>query len=176
VLNYYVTLSDTNQFQFVCPIFNVKTKMKLCTQLRELVWMGKQVAVRKGCQACMRASKCPAAEIVRQISYGRGQVPDDYGSDTPVEGKLRKELLQRLAPIVVDNKILDHFGVPDAERVLIESASERMHKLAGSAPGATSSKPKATVRRARPAAPDNNTTAVQKAAATGDLAAALNAA
>lgn len=174
----YLTLAVNNMFEFVCPILNTQVKFKHCSAIRESLWMGKIVRnkegeiIRGGCQACMRAGKCPAAEIIKQISYGKGNVPDDYGSTTPVVGKLRKDLLTKLAPIMVHPKLLDEFRVRDVERDLIESASERMHKLAGSAPASGSAKPAQAKRNAprKTAEPTN----VQKAAASGDLAAAIS--
>jgi hypothetical protein len=57
-------LSENNQFSFTCPVFNVETKLSVCIKLRDLVWRGSRPDVRKGCQACMSAGKCPAATIL----------------------------------------------------------------------------------------------------------------
>lgn len=184
---HYITLDESiNQFEFVCPIFNVQTKMRHCTKLRDIVFGGGRPEVRKGCQACITASKCPAAEIVRRISYGKGQVPDDYGSRTPVVGKLRKNVLEKIHRVIVMERTLNDHRVPDAERQLIAGASERIGKMLGAAPlpgddgpaprtfaqeAAAPKKP----RKARSQA-DNSNDALTKAAATGDLAAAVNAA
>lgn len=182
---HYLTLDNDNQFQFACPIFNVTTKMSLCMKLRELVWMGKRPDVRKGCQACMSAGKCPAAAIVSKISYGR-DVPDEYGSKTPIVGKLRRDILERVHRPMVLEKTLNDFSVPPAERDLIAGASERIGKMIGAAPlPSTDGPPSRSAfdtetaapkqpRKARPKADNSNK--VNEAARTGDLAAAINAA
>jgi hypothetical protein len=189
MMRQYLTLDNDNQFQFSCPIFNVTTKMSLCMKLRELVWMGKRPDVRKGCQACMSAGKCPAAAIVSKISYGR-DAPDEYGSKTPVTGKLRKDILERVHRPMVLEKTLNDFEVPAAERELIAGASDRIGKMIGAAPlpstdgppsrsafGAETATPKSP-RKATPKAENTNTptNAVNDAAASGNLAAAINAA
>lgn len=175
----YLTLADENQFQFTCPIFNVNTKMRLCMQLRELFWMGKKPDVRRGCQACMASSKCPAAAIVSKISHMQGKAPDEYGALTPVDGRLRRDILERVHRPIVMEKTLNDFQVPDAERALIAGASERIGKMIGAAP--LPSNDDAPTYREQPAksapkrrAPANNNNAIAQAAATGDLAAAVN--
>jgi hypothetical protein len=184
---HYVTLDESiNQFEFVCPVFNVQTKMRHCTKLRDLVYSGARPDVRKGCQACISASKCPAAEIVRRISYGKGQVPDDYGSRTSVVGKLRKDVLEKIHRVIVMERTLNEFAVPDAERQLIDGASDRIGKMVGAAPlpsddgppsrnFATETAAPKKPRKTKPQA-DNSNNAINEAAATGDLAAAVSAA
>lgn len=181
----YLTLDNDNAFQFVCPIFNVTTKMSLCMKLRELVWMGKRPEVRTGCQACMSSGKCPAAAIVSKISYGR-EVPDEYGSKEPILGKLRKDILERIHRPIVLEKTLNEFRVPPAERELIATASERIGKMIGAAPlPSTDGPPSRSAfdsetaapkppRKAKPKADNSNQ--INQAARSGDLAAAINAA
>lgn len=186
---YYVTLDEEqNQFQFVCPIFNVQTPMRHCTKLRDLVYRGVRPEVRKGCQACIMSGKCPASEIVRKISFGKGQVPDDYGSKTPVVGKIRKDVLERIHRVMVLDKTMNDYSVPASERELILSASDRIGKMIGAAPlpsgdapvsrsafDGHSSAPAPKKRKSAPK-PDNTNTRINDAAATGDLAAAVSAA
>jgi len=174
----YQTLSRENQFRFVCPIFNTEVKFAQCLQIRDAVYNAKELAVRKGCQACVKDSKCPASEVVRKISFGGGNVPDDYGSTTPVTGKVRKDVLEKIAPIIVMQRTLDNLGVGSAERALIASSSERIRKIAGIAalPSEGYSAPRtasAPAKRApKKAAPKSDT--INQAAATGDLAAAVS--
>ena len=181
----YLTLSTSeNKFTFTCPIFNVNTQMAACTKLRELIWKGRSPSVRRGCQACMRASKCPAAEIVRRISFGRGKVADDYGSTEPIHGKLRKDVLERIHRTIVTDTVLNEFGVSSAERLLIESSIERIGKMIGAAPLPTDGyrrtvfeeKPSKTKpKRAKESAPINQPKdSVSEAAMSGNLAAAVN--
>lgn len=171
----YLTFSPQNQLSFVCPIFNVSTKMAACLKLRELVWRGKTPDVRKGCQACMKSSKCPAAAIVQKISYTKA--PDAYGSLTPVEARLDDAILGRILPVVVQEAHLNLCDVPAAERALIETANARIEKQMVSAP----KQPIAARRRAvakvdtpKAAPAPSVPNAIQDAAASGDLAAAIN--
>lgn len=181
----YLTLADENQFQFVCPIFNVETKMRLCNTLRDLVYAGRPPAVRKGCQACMRAGKCPAAQIITRISFGAGKVGDDYGATEPTVGKLRQDVLERIAPVIVLESVLNSMQVPDAERELIATANDRIQAQLKSAPKpsgefvsrAVKSEFGSSARKRstpKPKAPANTNTAINAAAASGDLAAAIS--
>lgn len=175
----YLTLSPENQFRFVCPIFDTEVKFSQCMQVRDAVYSGKNLPVRKGCQACMHSSKCPVFEIVRSIAPERN-TPDDYGSTTPVVGKIRKDVLEKIAPIMVLPRTMENLGVSPAEQAMIESSSERIRKLAGMAPGpsAENSSSRASSKPSRkPAtkkvAPQNDNK-INEAAATGDLAAAVS--
>lgn len=172
----FAALSPTNQFAFTCPIFNVDVKMRQCMKLVEVTKVNQKLDVRKGCQACIRSSKCPADQISRMISFkSAGVEPGDYGSAEPVKGRLRQDILKRIAPVVVMDRTMNEYGVPDAERDLITTASARIHKMAGTAPGEGSSRDLsagATEKlKRKPRATNDNR--INEAAATGDLAAAL---
>jgi len=45
----YLFLSTNNKASIQCPIFNTQVKVASCVALREKVWRGEQIAVRKGC-------------------------------------------------------------------------------------------------------------------------------
>lgn len=177
----YVDLGDpANQFQFVCPVFEVTTRISQCFKLRELVWAGKKQEVRRGCQACMASGKCAAAAIVSK-KYPPGKSwQDEYASDEPVVGKVRRDILDRIhRPMVLDST-LRKFGVPDAEAARIASSSERIGKMIGAAPLPDDSQPdrfaSAGVGSAVKKRKSSSTTRdTNSAAATGDLAAAINA-
>jgi hypothetical protein len=176
----YLTLSNQNQFSFTCPVFNADTKMASCMVLREAVWMGKHVEKRRGCQAAMNCSMCPAAEIVRKISYGK-DVSDDYGSLEPKRGKLHADILERIAPRIPIQRELERAGISDTERELLMSARPRVEAQLKVAPGYDGKKTQHIEPRkhASPAAirpkpePVNHT--INQAAMTGDLSAAINA-
>lgn len=183
---FYLTLSAKNQFTFTCPTFNAETKMSACMALREAVWMGKHIEKRRGCQAAMNCGMCPAAAIVSRINYSREPVSDDYGSLEPKKGKLHANILQRILNVIPRQKELERIGVSDAERELLMTTRPRIEAQLKSAPGdkaqfieprrtkeapmstklAASEKPKTTK-------PSQN--AINHAAATGDIAAAINA-
>ena len=187
----YINLDDPrNQFSFVCPIFEVTTKISQCFKLREKFWRGEKLEVRKGCQVCMRAGKCPAAAIVDKVRTNGRSWQDDYASDEQVVGKLRKDVLQRIhRPMVVESYYREFPGVSDAEKLKIETSSERIGKMIGAAPLPSDDDDRPsrnftespTPRKTRKAAPkpDNTNTktnTVGDAAASGNLAAAINAA
>ncbi len=186
-MGYYLTLSGDNQFQFTCPVFNANTKMAACVALREAVWMGKTVAKRQGCQAAMNCSMCPAAAIVKQISYGHGLVSDDYGSKEPKMGKLHADVLERIRNVIPIERELSRFTLSDAERQLLLTAKERIDSQLKTAPGANGKstafvepKKQATFLRepteARKAPTNTQNEAINRAAMTGDMTAAINAA
>lgn len=176
----YLTLDETNQFTFTCPIFNAETKMSSCVKLRDMVWKGKRHDKRRGCQACMVDSKCPVAFIVQRISMAgmRNKQPDDYGSVTPVKGKLRKDVLERIHPVMLLPSTLRSFDPSATEIAMIESSNERIAAQLQSAPGASSgykarSDAIKSARLETPKAKPKELSKIEQAAATGDLSAAL---
>lgn len=174
-----------NHFSFTCPIFNVETKMSACMQLREQVWMGRKPEVRRGCQACMRASKCPVVKIVQKISYDKSYDGMEYFSATPVRGRIGRSVLQHILPTVVPFHLIDQSGASDVERRLIASAEERIVQQLSSAPkddqvrsrrtikSSDGNAPRKLVSRST-AKPKSSEPKVSNAAATGDLSAAIN--
>jgi hypothetical protein len=185
---HYQTLSTTNQFVFTCPIFDADTKMAACMALREAVWMGKHIEKRRGCQAAMRCGMCPAAAIVSKIIYSQAAVSDDYGATEPKKGRLRADILGRIANVIATESVITKFGLSDRELELIRSARPRIVEQMKTAPGATKTaafvEPKArntaavkpTRRTATPKPIETKPDAITTAATTGDMAAALNAA
>lgn len=179
----YLTLdTERNKFRFVCPIFNAETSMAACVLLRNMSMGGKPGGKRRGCQACIMSSKCPAAAIVSRIIYGK-EVPDDYGSDTPVKGKLRQGVLKRIHRTIVQEKHMTACGISDVERQLIATANDRIAKMLETAPpdsnevaprhsvsARSTSKP-----RKAPAVKKTTNEVVMNAAMTGDMTAAINA-
>lgn len=180
--NTYILMSDPrNQFSFTCPVFEVTTKIALCFKLRDMFWAGAKPEVRRGCQACMRAGKCAAAAISSK-KYPAGKTwQDEYASDEPVQGRIRKDILERIHRPMVMERTLNEFGCSDAERLKIATASDRIGKMLGAPalPGddddhvPTRTAPAGSAVKKRRSAP--KPTAINHAAATGDLAAAVNA-
>lgn len=179
----YQTLAEKNQFKFKCPIFGAETKMSSCIKLRDMVWKGQKPEQRKGCQVCMHSGKCPAAQIAQRMamSGARAGVSDDYGSATPVLGKLRKDVLEHILPVMVMPSTLLRYALSSAEVSAIETANERIRAMLGSAPGATAKKVaiKGNTRKAKKLDDVNSETKpkveskIEQAAKTGDLSAAL---
>lgn len=169
----YLTMNERNQFTFTCPIFDTETRMSLCVRLRNMVWRGENPEVRRGCQACMSAGKCPAAEVVRRIAFNSSNASDDYASEEPRKGKLAADILEHIHKTIVPEAVLQRFGVSSAERMKIETASDRIGALIPGAPrlsGRRSARPTASpAQKVTPKADK-----IKSAAATGDLSAALN--
>lgn len=166
-----LALSPENEFSFRCPIFNVETKMSACMKLRELVWRGEKVPVRKGCQACMHSNKCPAVIIVSRAIYTKVSV-DEYGSKTPKVGRLKDDVLKRILPVMVRDTHLEVHQVPEIERNLIASANARISKMIGSVVKAVAEKAE-SVLGSIPSTPAPVKNDISEAARTGDLSAAL---
>lgn len=183
----YLSLSMSNLFSFVCPIFNATVQFRTCLAVRDKVYRGDRLETRRGCQACMSASKCPAAEIVRRIAFGMGDATDHCSSTEAKVGKLPADTLERIRPVLVPESILNAYHVPSAERMLIASAVTRIDEQMATAPRTTVAAKTAKVvasaqrserhepRIAKPA-PVKPQTTTHAAAASGDLAAAINAA
>lgn len=180
------TLSPSNRFAFVCPVMATEVEIRTCILLREKVYKGARIEARRGCQACIRSSKCPAAELVRRIAFGATDQTEHCASAERVVGKIPADVLERIAPIIVRDCDLHGFGVPSAEAALIRSSRERIDAQIATAPRERVSTRRMPVdqthhtrtqRAAKPIVmPETTTTThIEKAAATGDLAAALNA-
>lgn len=177
-----LTLSKDNKFSFVCPLFNATTKLASCVYLRDLVWKGKTVPQRRGCQAAMKSGKCPAAQIVSGIAFGyaRGDQDSAYGATEEKVGKLRAEVLSRIRPVMMQEKIIQQLNVPAKEIMLLEGANERIDAQLKTAPGEPlptvsdyhSPKHGGKSTKSAKAAPVKNKK--QEAARTGDMAAAIN--
>lgn len=173
----YLSLSEKNQFTFTCPVFDTKVKMGTCMMLRDLVWRGKRHEKRRGCQAAMSCGMCPTAAMVSLYSYNAGWQNDHHGSAEPREGRLRSEVLSKVANVIARDSVLNEYAVPPAERRLMLTASERVAAQLRGAPGDKASRgasdyvaPKKTRRTADPK-PALDTSAAK----SGDLAAAINA-
>lgn len=176
-----ISLSDENQFTFTCPIFNAKTKMGACMQLRELVWRGRDTPVRKGCQAAMSCGMCPAAALVSMYAYDRAWDNDFHGSREPKEGRLHAQVLGRILRVVPQDPVLNRYGVSASERDLLYSAQTRIQAQLKTAPGEQPPRAsnydapaprKRSAPKPKPAPVDN---ALNEAARSGDLTAAINA-
>lgn len=113
--------TNANQFRFVCPIFSAEVGIRECFILRDAWMKGTKVAVRKGCQACMSASKCPVGHIVSSIQHGG---PDAYYSPVPKVGSLRPEILDRIGPIVVTERCIERFPeLDDKQKAAIRAVN-----------------------------------------------------
>lgn len=181
----YESLREDNQFTFICPIFNAKTKMGQCVTLRDKVWRGDRPPVRRGCQVAMDCGKCPAAEMVRRYCYDQNWTNDHHGSLTPKEGKLMKPILERVRQPMIRDSVMNQAQVSDAERTLLLTANQRIDQQLKTAPGESSRRGTVmdftdvtTRRRVIEKTPEIVTptkTVINEAAATGNLAAAINA-
>lgn len=165
LMNHYVkrkTLSPTNQFRFKCPIFNVETKIASCFKIQELVWRGKRPDQRKGCQACLKSSKCPIVPILTRM---RRTGEDDYYSDQPVTGRISKAVLDTIQPILV---IDSHMKPLEGQELkLVLEANENACPVSERAAEPSKRKPRKAKKPSKDAA-------LMKAAATGDLAEVVN--
>jgi hypothetical protein len=184
----FASLSMQNGFSFNCPIFNAEVQFRSCVILRDRVYGGKSVQTRRGCQACIRSSKCPAAEVVRRIALDTSDKTDHCSSVEQKVGKLPADVLERIAPVVVYEQHLNELDVSLEERRLIETANARIHAQIQTAPrekvepkkihAASATTPRRkSISDTVSAAPQPKPKAqIHHAAQTGDMSAALNAA
>lgn len=179
-----ITFSPRNQFIFTCPVFDTDVKMALCIRLRDKVYAGQRLDVRRGCQACVASSKCPVSEMLRCFSFSHGRLYDDgHGSVEPKKGKLQIHLLERTVNVVVQDVHLRQYDVPPNERALIASSRPRFLEQMKTAPGTRtvspdefSDAPKSRKgETAKLAKRTKSRVNINHAAATGDMAAAINA-
>lgn len=164
------TLAPENQLKINCPVFPAQVRIASCFELRDLVWRGEKPEVRRGCQAAMRADKCPINNILKRI--GR-QDCDPYHSNEPKVVSLDSEDLKKIAPVLVLDMHMTEARVPTNERELLEAGNERAREggklLRASQPRKQKAAPQAVVEAA-PEAP-----LAPSAATTGDMSAAINA-
>lgn len=157
----FPTFSVNNQFVITCPIFGADTKIAVCLQLREMVWVGKRPTKRRGCQACMSAGKCPMVKMMRRVVL-TGKDPGLYSSE-PRKGRLESVVLDQIGPIVVLESTIDRFEVDGVERrKIVEANDQARHHAPASV--------KSSEKRVR----KSNVMAPSGAAATGDMSAAVN--
>lgn len=169
------TLDPANQFSIVCPIFKAQTKLAACFALRDLWARGECPPTRRGCQVALDAGKCPIEHILQSM---RLQGDDPYHSKEAKVGTLRATILERIAPVLVLEKAIERANVSPKEAEYLLKANEDARKGVGRA-----------VKKARRADPDMTQleitdtmavvvpdTAIAKAAKSGDMTAAVNAA
>ena len=164
------TYSESNQFKLACPIFNVEVPIAGCFKLREVVWTGERPNVRRGCQACMRADKCPINEIVKDLRY---RDDDPYYSPVEVVGRLEDKHLAAIAPVSVPEYVIKQYPLDEKELAFIQRANalakEGKH-LRVEAPR----KQKARPKPAQPAKIEAASSQTVQAAISGDMSAAIN--
>lgn len=115
------TYSPQNQFRFNCPIFGSEVEIRQCFSLREQWARGKQMETRRGCQACLTASKCPIVPIMKALQQNPEQ-NDHYFSAEPKVGKLRPEILERIARVMVPQSTLNRYQpISEAQAQRIEA-------------------------------------------------------
>jgi hypothetical protein len=179
------TLDIENQFSFVCPIFDSQTKISTCFTLRELVWRNENPDVRKGCQMCMKHGKCPINNIVWDMIRKPGF--DPYTSKEAKVGKLQERHLVQIERVIIPDKEIEK--ALDADRIL--PAEAKKMTAANATARDRSNKPLrksadfeledvqtqiVTRRSSKVVAETEEVSATVKAAMSGDMSAAVNAA
>lgn len=167
-----------NKFSFNCPIFGTETRFSACMKLRDMVWKGQQVEIRRGCQAAMMACKCPVTNIVQKAVMSHDEKQETrYAAREPVVGKLHADVLAAILPVIVTEMSMVRYAVGGVERELLASSNTRIEAQLGVAP--SKEKPTRRATNAPPPeahAPKTKTvkTTIQTAAETGDLSAAIS--
>lgn len=168
------SFSTANQLKIICPIFGVESEVRVCLHLRDELWAGRKKDVRRGCQACLHDSKCPIVVIVQE-TFRTGEDPG-YFSREPRVVSIKDKHLDRIQRVLVQDKTLNDYGVPDNERLAIAAVNRWDAKLKGRVPGHKLEElPSAGPARKPAEKPiEAPKTDLIEAAATGDLTAAIN--
>lgn len=163
------TLSPRNQACINCPIFQVEVPLRSCFALHEKFMRGERPDVRRGCQAMMSSNKCPIWHIHQDM---RRTGDDPYHSVEKKTVQLKPSLIERIAPVIISERDLERFAVPDGEAQRIMKCETRPSRTVSDS-GFTGSKPEPRKRkRAESPAPEQNATVT--AAQRGDMSAAVN--
>lgn len=171
------TLSPENQLKITCPVFNAETRIAGCFHLRDLVWRGDRPDKRAGCQCALLAGKCPIPVILQRI-IRTGE--DTLYSAEPKLGKIDDDILDRISTtLVTDSEMRRHALSPQEEKALVRAnedarsgkrvikkkvrREERVIEEIDTTPGPAKTAP-------------TDASALVKAAQSGDMSAAVNAA
>jgi hypothetical protein len=165
------TLARENQACITCPVFNVESKISACLALRDELWKGKRLDVRRGCQAALTDSKCPVYHLVKHME----RTDDDpIHSTEPKTLPWPKHILERIAPVQVQGRTMDKFGVSDRERELLTASNDM--KAAVPRTKASTTRLEDVKAPEKPAASKPVKDDAIAAATAGDMSAAINAA
>jgi hypothetical protein len=170
------TLSPENQAKIRCPVFPADVRISSCFELRDLVWRGEPPEVRRGCQAAMHADKCPINDIIKRMLR---EDCDPYHSSEPKVVPLDKKELDRIAPVLVLDGHMMQADVAPKERDLLLKANERAREgIKVSRRSAPRKQAEASESYKLPSDAFEKISAAEevgKAAAAGDMTAAINA-
>ena len=160
------TLDEANPLHVICPIFQAETPIATCFKLRDIVWRGDRPAQRQGCQACMRANKCPINNIIWDMI--RNTDLDPYWSSQKKTVNFKEHDLERIARVKVTDWIINSYSLNEKELAMINKAN------AQAAIGVfKKGRPNAVSAQSFEEAPEVSDTAA--AAKSGDMSAAINA-
>lgn len=110
------TFRADNAALIQCPVFGATVEIRQCISLRDRMYKGEILETRKGCQACVAASKCPVAVMIGFIE----EKNDHYFSAVPKLMRLGSDILKRIVPVVVPDHILKRYGdMSDSQRTAI---------------------------------------------------------
>lgn len=110
-------LTPGNMARINCPIFGLEVELRGCFRLKEL-WMRGQAPSdkRRGCQACMKSSMCPAYHMTRMM-----EARNDFYSAEQETITIPRRVLERIGPIAVLPGAFEQYNVPPNERARIDA-------------------------------------------------------
>jgi hypothetical protein len=161
---------ENNKLRIICPIFHAETPIATCFKLRDIVWRGDRPPQRQGCQACMRASKCPINNII--IGMMRDPDSDPYYSAEPKVVNLKDYDLEAIARVKVIDQFLRGYTLSDKEQAMIEKANADARAHADGKGVKRTRRPLSVSEEIEEPVRVESSTA--SAAETGDMAAAIN--
>ena len=124
------TYRADNVARITCPIFGAEVEIRQCIALRDRQYRGEQVLVRRGCQACISASKCPVSTLMQVME----EKYDNYFSAEPKLIRFAGDVLKRIAAIIVPDHILKRYGdMSESQRnaILATNGIAGIEKLKG---------------------------------------------
>jgi hypothetical protein len=172
------TLQHDNQLVINCPVFPTKSRIAACFILRDLVWRGDGPAdKRQGCQAAMICGKCPVDRLVkRMVKTGE----DKMHSTEQVVRDFDGELLDATGKILITDKMMQRFVLSSAEEKYLlehnENAKNYVSKAAKKPRNIKQTMELEAVEAPKTAPASSDATELVKAAQSGDMSAAVNAA
>jgi hypothetical protein len=173
------TLQHDNQLVINCPVFPTKSRIAACFILRDLVWRGDGPAdKRQGCQAAMICGKCPIDRLVKRMVRNGS---DEYHSAEPKERSFDADLVDATSRTLITDKTMQRFALTSAEQKYLLQHNENARNFVDQKTSKLRSLKQTmeleAVEAPKIAAPaPTDATELVKAAQSGDMSAAVNAA
>jgi hypothetical protein len=167
---------ERNKARFVCSVMQSEERVADCFELVAQTTMGRVLEERRGCQLCVKASKCPATHMLQEERNSAGNV---YFSASERVMSVSDWVAKRVSPIIVIETWLNNTPMSTEDRAKIIQANEDRTPVKGAKPTRTLGKVERSIRATEPRErpePETSEPDTFDAATSGDMAAAITAA